>query len=326
MRILVTGGNGLLGGYLLRELIQSGHSVTSYARHPSPTEGANSVIGDVNDPTRLRQAVPGHEVVVHLAGVTGPGRALPEQLMETNLMGTVRVLEAALEAGAGKIVFASSCAASGFAFQPHEITPSYLPLDENHPAEPQDEYGLSKLLGEITCKRYSAAFGIRTICLRINNAWYVDREGAAIAGRSGWAKGLTVEEIWTRRYLKFLLEPDGEWPIPGPPAPRKLLWGFTDARDVAQAFRLAIENKELVHEVFAINGADTCSLIPTRELLAHHFPQVPVRAALEGFATLVSNDKATRLLGYKPQYTWRSSDFRDWLEPIMRSRGLESLQ
>ena len=233
MRILVTGGNGLLGGYILRELMQAGHAVTSFARHPAPTKGAHSVIGDITDPVQLRQALPGHEVIIHLAAVTGPGKTAPGKLFETNLMGTVHVLEAALEAGAKKLVFASSGAATGFSFQHGDIIPRYLPIDENHPAEPQDDYGLSKLLCEITCKRYSAAFGIRTICLRVNHAWYVDREGAALTGQSGWAKGLSVEDVWTRRYLKCLLEPDGEWPRPGPPPPRHLLWAVTDARDVA---------------------------------------------------------------------------------------------
>src|SRR5262245_22978842 len=138
MRILVTGGNGLLGGYILRELMRAGHAVTSYARHPAPTEGAHSVIGDITDPAQLRQALPGHEVIIHLAAVTGPGKTTPAKLFETNLLGTVHVLEAALEAGAHKLVFASSGAATGFSFQRHEIVPHYFPIDENHPAEPQD--------------------------------------------------------------------------------------------------------------------------------------------------------------------------------------------
>jgi nucleoside-diphosphate-sugar epimerase len=289
--------------------------VTSFDLYMPLVEGADSVIGDITDLARLKQAMPGHEVVVHLAGVTGPGRAAPEKLMYTNLIGTMHVLEAAVEAGAKNVVFASSGSATGYSFQRHEIVPRYLPIDENHPAEPQDEYGLSKLLAELTCKRYSLAFGIRTICLRINQVWYVDREGASIAVKcSGWGRGLSVEELWTRRNRKCLLEPEGEWPIPGPAPPRNILWGVVDARDVAQAFRLAVEDQNLLHEVFAINGYDTCSLVPTRELIARYYPQVPVRAALDGFASLVSCEKATRLLGYRPQYSWRVSDFRNWLE------------
>ena len=315
MRVFVTGGGGMLGGYILRELIRAGHSATSFDLYPPLIAGVDSVIGDINDPARVKEAMPGYDAVVHLAGVTGPGRAAPEKLMYTNLIGTMHVLEAAVKAGVKTVVFASSGSATGYSFQRHEIVPSYLPIDENHPARPEDEYGLSKLLAELTCKRYSAAFGIRTICHRINTVWYVDREGAEIAVKSaGWGKGLTVEELWTKRNRKYLLEPEFEYPVPGPAPPRNVLWGVVDPRDVAQAFRLGVENQNLLHEVFSINANTTCSLIPTRELIARYYPQVPLRKELKGFDSLVSCEKATRLLGYHPQYSWRVSDFQKWLE------------
>ena len=102
--------------------------------------------------------------------------------------------------------------------------------------------------------------------------------------------------------------------MPGPPSPRNNLWAVTEARDAAQAFRLAVENNNLKHEVFFINGDDTCSLVETRTLIERHYPGVPVKAPLEGHASLVSHEKATRLLRYRPRYTWRESDFQQWLE------------
>ena len=314
MRIFVTGGNGMLAGYILRELIRTGYAVTSYSRHPALVQGVESVVGDVTDLAKLEETMRGHEVVVHLAAVPGPARAAPDQLMYVNVIGTTRVLEAAVHTAATKVIFASSGAATGFTFQHHEIIPRYLPIDEDHPAEPQDEYGLSKLLGEVTCKRYSQRFGIRTLCFRISPTWYTDREGASVAVLSSWGKGLTVEDLWTRRCRKCLLQPEGDWPLPGPPRPRNVLWAVSDGRDVAQAVRLGIENQVLLHEVFAINASETCSLVPTRELVARYFAPVPLRAQLEGFASLVSHEKATRLLGYRPQYSWRKSDFWDWLQ------------
>jgi nucleoside-diphosphate-sugar epimerase len=318
MRVLVTGGNGLLGTYVIRELLSAGHQVTSFGRHRSSMIGTESLIGDVTDIGTLRPALAKQEALVHLAAVTGPRKTTPEQLLETNVIGTVNVLEAAVGAGIGKVVVASSGAATGFSFQREEMTPAYLPLDEEHPATPQDEYGLSKLLCEVTCARYTAAHGVSTICLRINNAWYVDRESASMAlesaaAGSSWTKGLTLEEIWLGRYWKMLSEADGQWPQPGPPPPRKLLWAVSDARDVAQAFRLAVETNALRHEVFAINAYDTCSLTPSAELVRRHYPDVKLREPLTGFATLVSAQKAGRLLGYTPQFSWRNSDFRVWL-------------
>ena len=319
MNILVTGSSGTLGGYVLRELIAAGHTVTDYSLMPCRVEGVTSIPGDVLNLDQLKDACRGRDAIIHLAGIPGPGRATPLQMINLNVGGTVHALEAAVQMGVPKLVLASSGAATGFTFQKHDITPRYLPLDEEHPCEPHDEYGLSKLLAEIACKRYTDAFGLRTICLRINHNWYVDRPGAEAAVGVGWATRLTsVEELWTARYLKTLNDPEGDWPIPGPPRPRNLLWAVTDARDAAQAFRLAVENSKLKHEVFLINGDDTCSLEETPKLIARWFPNVPLKKPLTGFDTLLSHDKATRLLGYQPRYTWRNSDFRRWLEGLQQ--------
>ncbi len=326
LKVLVTGGSGTIGGYVLRELLQAGHSATSFSRTAPRVEGAGFVQGDIMQPDQLAEACPDHDAVIHLAAIPGPGRATPAQLLNVNVIGTVNVLEAAVHAGIDKFVFASSGAATGFSFQRQDIVPQYLPIDEEHLCEPQDEYGLSKLLGELTCKRYTDAFGIRTICLRINNNWYLERATVEVAVRSGWAQQFTVDELWKNRYRKTIENAEGDWPSPGPPAPRKILWAFTDARDAAQAFRLAVENDSIRHEVFLINGADTCSRELTSLLidrLRSSFgegeadtagPDIPLKKPLEGFTSLWSHERATRLLGYRPNYTWRQSDFQSWME------------
>jgi nucleoside-diphosphate-sugar epimerase len=314
MKILVTGGSGTIGGYVLRELLAAGHCLTCFSRTAPRVEGTRFIEGDIMNPEQIRKASPGHDAVIHLAAVPGPGRASPAELVRINVIGTINVLEASVEAGVGRFVFASSGGATGFCFQKHEKIPRYLPLDEEHASEPQDEYGLSKLLGELTCRRYTDAYGIRTICLRIHNNWYLDREGAEVAVSSGWANKFTVEELWAERYRKTVRDEKDGWPVPGPPPPLNVLWAVTDARDAAQAFRLAVENEEIEHEVFLITGDDTCSMLETPELLSRHFPDVPLRVPLEGHASLWSHEKATRMLRYKPRYTWRESDFRTWLE------------
>jgi nucleoside-diphosphate-sugar epimerase len=296
MKVLVTGGSGKIGGYVLRELVGSGYAVSDYSRTPPLVEGVPFVQGDITDPAGLRDACRGQDAVVHLAAVPGPGITTADELMYVNVMGTFRLLQAAVAEGVDKVVFASSGAATGFSFQKQKIIPQYLPLDEDHPSAPQDEYGLSKLVGEATCKSFSGGFGIQTICLRINHNWYLDCAGAEVAVRSGWNKTRTVEEQWAQ-YRRAVQDPSRAW---------RVLWAFTDARDAAQAFRLALENDQIRHEVFLINGDDTCSLSGTRALVAAHYPGVPLRAPLQGHASLFSHDKATRVLGYRPQYTWRS--------------------
>ena len=317
MNILMTGGSGMMGTYILRELLRGGHTVTSYDRVAPSQEDMRFIEGDVNSLDGLKKACPGHDAIIHLAAATAPGRATPAEMLQLNTIGTLQALEAAVQTGVRKVVLASSGSATGFTFQKRKIIPRYLPLDEEHPCEPQDEYGLSKLLAELTCRSYSDSYGIQTICLRINNNWYLKREHAEAAMRLGWGRKLgSAEALWRERYLKSIEDPDGagDWPVPGPPAPPKILWAFTDARDAAGAFRLAVENDEIVHDVFFINGDETCSTVETRALIARHYPDVPLKAPLEGHASLWSHEKATRMLGYRPEYTWRDSDFAAWLE------------
>ena len=121
-----------------------------------------------------------------------------------------------------------------------------------------------------------------------------------------------------RRYFRTLYEAETDWPIPGPPSPRNNVWAVTDARDAAQAFRLAAEYIDSLHEVFFINGADTCSFEETPVLLSRHYPQVELKGSLEGHDSLISCQKAARVLKYRPAYSWRKSDFRDWVSSIAK--------
>jgi nucleoside-diphosphate-sugar epimerase len=268
------------------------------------------VPASLDDSASLAGAFAGAEAVVHLAAVTSPFRAPAEELLAVNVAGTWRVLEAAVAAGVRRLVFASSGAATGFSFPAADKTPRYLPLDEQHPCEPDDTYGVSKLVAEELCARWSRAHGLAAVSLRINNNWYVDGRGAEAALRGRWGRAFTLEQLWSRYRLQ-LEQPERPRSADTPPLPRDLLWAVTDARDMATAFRLALERDAT--GVFHVNGSDTCSLEPTAELVARHYPDVPLRAPLPGCATLVSHTSATAVLGYDPRHTWRESDFADWL-------------
>ena len=148
MNVLVLGGSGRIGGYILRGLLRHGYIVSSYSRTAPLVEGVPFIQGDITNLDQLKEACHGQDAIIHLAAVPAPGWVPPEQLIRVNTLGTFNVLEAAFREGVGKVVFASSAAAMGFTFQRREVNPRYLPLDEEHPCEPQDEYGLSKLVGE----------------------------------------------------------------------------------------------------------------------------------------------------------------------------------
>ncbi len=309
MKVLVTGGSGRLGGYALRELLGAGHIVSSFGRREPLVSGARFIQGDIMEAEQLLQICPGHDAILHLAAVTGLGLVTPEQMMHGNIIGTLRVLEAAVAVGVAKVVFASSAAAAGITFAKNQIIPRYFPIDEEHPCEPQDEYGLSKLLGELTCKRYSDAYGIHTICLRLGNNWYVDREGAEVAVRSGGGtvRFASVEEMWTEYQLRRQDPERGK-----PPGP-KVLWDVTDARDTGVACRLALENDEIVHDVFQILGNEVYTVQETAQLVARYYPKVPLKTPLHDHCSLWSHERAARMLNYRPQ-GWRNSDLESWLE------------
>jgi len=311
MRVAITGGSGGIGSYVVRELLAFGHDVVAVGRTPSAVGSVSFAGASLDDAASLARAFAGADAVVHLAAITSPYRAPVQELMDVNVTGTVRVLDAAVAARVPKLVFASSGAATGFSFQLIDLVPRYLPLDEEHPSEPSDTYGISKLVGEQLCGRWSAEHPLATICLRINSNWCVDRPGAEAALHGGWAKGLAVEDLW-QRYRLQLEQPERPRAANAPPLPRDLLWAVTDARDAAQAFRLAVES-DSVHGVFHVNGFDTCSWTPSEELVREWFPDVPLREPLAGHATLVSHRRASEELGYRPQHTWRESDFADWL-------------
>ena len=315
-KVLVTGGSGIVGSYVRRALAAE-CELTCLSRRRPAEEWQHYVAADLFDAEAVGAACRGQDVVVHLAGVPGPGRAAPADLLHANVVGTAAVLEAAVAAGVPRLVLASSGAASGFSFQQRPLQPRYLPLDEDHPCEPDDEYGLSKLLAELTCARYQRRFGITTICLRINHNWCVDRAGAEVAVRSGWAAraALTVEQLWGDRYGKVVEDPHGEgdWPTPGPPSPPQLLWAVTDIRDAAEAVRLALSADVAGHHVLHINGADTCSTVPTPDLIDRHHPRAEMRAELDGHASLISSARAADVIGYHPTRSWRDSEFATWL-------------
>lgn len=276
MDILVTGGSGLVGGFVLEELLQCGHTVTALDRVP-PRRSVRFVRADILRPGDLAWALEGQEAIIHLAAIPHPLHDPPHRVMETNVMGTFNVLEAAARAKVPKVVLASTDSTLGFVSATHEFSPQYLPIDERHPLKPQDPYGLSKAVDEELCRAYTRRYGMTTICVRICFIW----DTREVMEHRQW-----VENVETRS---------------------RGLWVYTDGRDAAQAFRLAAEAQGLEHEVVFAPADDGMSVIPTSELIERYFAAVPVDwAAVEGdYWSLICNRKAKELLGYRPQYSWR---------------------
>jgi len=171
-RALVTGGGGFIGSNLARLLLDNGHEVTvlddfssGYRSNLEALPEARLVEGDVRDPAALARAIEGADTVFHLAASVGNTRAIerPIEDSEINVLGTLRVLEAARANGTRKVVFSSSAGIFG------EL--KRLPIAEDHPLDPDSPYGVSKLAAEKMCLAYAKLYELEAVCLRYFNVY-----------------------------------------------------------------------------------------------------------------------------------------------------------
>jgi UDP-glucose 4-epimerase len=177
MRVLVTGGAGFIGSNVVARFLAAGHEIvvlddlsSGYRKNLLPFSQIDLVEGDVRDERAVERATRGVEVVVHLAASVGNQRSIdnPVRDSEVNVLGTLRLLEAARRTGARKIVFSSSAGIFG------EL--KTLPIREDHPAEPDTPYGAGKLAAEKHCLAYAKLYpGFEAICLRYFNVYGINQ-------------------------------------------------------------------------------------------------------------------------------------------------------
>jgi len=217
----------------------------------------------------------GVDALVHLAAVPAPGLRSNAATFHNNMTTTYNVFSAALRAGVRNIVWASSETVLGLPFDDY---PPYVPVDEEYPPRPNSTYSLVKTLEEELA---------RQLC-----RWHPDLK----------LLGLRFSNV---------MYPEDYDVFPSFDADARLrkwnLWGYIDARDGAQAVRRALEHDSTGTDVFIIANADPVMSRPNEELLAEVFPGVPVKRPLGPNETLLSIDKARRVLGYEPQFSWRTS-------------------
>jgi UDP-glucose 4-epimerase len=172
MKILVTGGAGFIGSNLVKRLSLDGHEVTvldnllsGYRCNIDPFPGVRFVEGDVREEAAVADAIKGAEVVFHLAASVGNKRSIDHPITdaEINVIGTLRVLEAARRNGVRKIVTSSSAGIFG------EL--KTLPIREDHAVEPDSPYGCTKLCKEKECLAYAKLYDIEAVCLRYFNVY-----------------------------------------------------------------------------------------------------------------------------------------------------------
>lgn len=279
MRVAVTGGSGKLGRSVVRRLGEDGHEVTNLDRTGTRGRGFTEVdlrdYGQVVDVLLgLEDRHSGFDAVVHLAAIPAPGHAPDAATFENNMQATYNVFQAARRAGIKKIVYASSETVLGL---PFDVDPPYIPVDEEYPARPESTYSLVKHLEE-------------QMAIQLTR----------------WDPELSISGL----RFSNVMDPEDYEEFPGFDADARLrkwnLWGYIDGRDGAQAVARALEHGKPGFEAFIIANADTVMSRSSASLAAEVFPNAPVVKELGEHETLLSIDKAKRLLGYAPEHSWRN--------------------
>ena len=278
MRLLVTGGGGRLGRWVVKELLSDHEVVVAGLEETLPPDagwlGVRYEQADLTDAEAVARVAEGAEAIVHLAAFPSPIGREPEDVFANNLISTYNVVEAAIRQGARKVIYSSSGSALGFAFSVRDMVPDYMPIDEEHPLRPQDAYGLSKWLGEEILQAATRRTGIRTIVLRPTN----------VVGPEDYAERVP-------RMLK-----DGSGTL-----------SYVDARDFARAVRAALDDTGIEHDRFFITADDAMSREPLSVAFPRRFPgSEAICAGLEGIEGPISCAKAKRVLGFRPQFSWRT--------------------
>ncbi|WP_041833884.1 NAD(P)-dependent oxidoreductase [Actinoplanes sp. N902-109] len=276
MRVAVTGGSGKLGRAVVADLRAHDHEVINIdaaAERPDLRIDLTDYGQTLEALTAIDDRYDRIDAVVHLAAIPAPGITANAATFQNNIIATYNVFAAAKAAGITKVVWASSETVLGL---PFDTPPPYLPVDEEYPARPESRYSLAKHLEETMAAQFCR-----------------------------WNPGLTMVGL----RFSNVIDPEDYADFPGfdaDPGLRKWnLWGYIDARDGAQAVRKALAYDTPGMEVCIIANADTVMSRSSASLAAEVFPGVPVTKELGEHETLLSIDKARRLLSYEPEFGWR---------------------
>ena len=277
--IVVTGAAGRLGGRVVRLLIDRGYDVLGTDLVECRDSPSHFVQADLCDAERVAKLFAGAEAAVHTGAICGPG-ADGYETFRNNGQSTFNVLWAAAAQKMRRVVFSSSAFAMGWSSDPRAFVPRYLPLDEEHPMTPFEPYGLTKQIGECIGEMVTRTKATSVASLRFTNVVYPEKQA--------------------------------EFPLP-PPTPEDpttlVKWSYADPRDVAEAHVVALEAELSGHEAFLLAQPITRFRESTVDLIRRNFgDRVEIRGDLPGNASVLSTEKARRMLGFEPTRKWSEKD------------------
>jgi nucleoside-diphosphate-sugar epimerase len=297
MKVVVTGGAGQIGSYVVDRL-KGKHEVTILDVRPSAAFPEVPVLKvDLLDREQTLTKVKGFDAVVHLAAIPNPFSDPGDRVLSVNVTSTYNLMEAIKANHISRIVYCCSESSSGWGIHHVNYKPQYIPIDEAHPSWPHESYSLSKYFSEEICREYSRAYKIEAISLRYAWVWL---EATRSAAEKFLAAGGGDLDCWFGAHI-----------LP---------------EDVAQAVEhslsYSITNRELPFEMFYLTAGETFCKLDSLEQVKRIFGTVPTikkPGYFEGDprATLFDISKAKTQLGFKPEFSWR-----DYNSPRRRKPGV----
>jgi nucleoside-diphosphate-sugar epimerase len=288
--VVVTGGNGTIGSAIIRELNEHGYGTVDLARGERREEDSDRYLTtDLTDASDVfgSLARADADAVIHMGTIPSPHGHPLHTVYESNVLSGLYILEAAGGMGIDRVVLPSSVNAIGADFQPEPTDVRYLPVDEAHPATPRDPYAYAKRAMEITADGIGRSEdGPRTIS-SLRYPWIGDDEAVR----------------------EQLAEPDrtlSSETVEGARG-RDALFSYIHLKDAASIARRAVEADFDGHEVFWAVAEDTSMDAPSARLAEKVYPDVEHRRTFEDYESLISIEKARRLLDWEPEHSWRDA-------------------
>lgn len=300
-KILVTGADGFIGSHLVEELLRRGYQVRAFVFYNSfnswgwldhaPAElraRLEVFAGDIRDPHGVRQAMKGCDTVLHLAALIAIPYSYhsPDTYIDTNIKGTLNVLQAARELGEVKVVHTSTSEVYG--------TAQFVPITESHPLQGQSPYSASKIGADQLAYSFYASFGLPVSIVRPFNTYGPRQSARAVI------PSIITQIASGKRVLQLgALHPTRD---------------FNYVQDTVSGFIAAAESEQGIGEVvnlgsnFEISIGDTVALIA--EVMGAQVSTEtdsdrlrPEKSEVERL--WASNDKARALFGWQPAFAGR---------------------
>lgn len=277
MKIMVTGAAGQLGSRTVRVLHEAGHEVVATdraARHAIPVE---LHVADLLDRHAMTELARGIDAVAHLGNHTDFSPPDPQMIFNENMTMNMNVLQAAIDGGARKIVFASSIqvVASLPKLSKHEAVeqPAYLPLDSDSPAVPTNPYALSKRCGEVMLEYFTRVYQAQTVAIRF--PWMFPMEHLA-----------EVRPKWQEQ----------------PSLLRQLALSYMSYDDGATLVAAIMATDLPGHRIYLPASRHNLAGLPAREIIEKHLPNVPLRRPLSEIESTVDISRIVGETGWSPKY------------------------